>query len=82
MFVIVRTDRSASQRRFLALQGSEHSYTTSIEDARIYLTHEAASTELCEENESIVSLESLLKGLLHETHPNQADSLLLHPRAG
>lgn len=46
---------------FVTTPGSEHSYTTDIRHARVYLTRESAALDLCPESERVVSVEELLQ---------------------
>lgn len=55
-YVLRRTDG-----KFVTPSGSEHSYTSDLMKARIYPTRDAADTDRCVENESVVPVESLLQ---------------------
>ena len=57
MFVLRRTEDG----KFVAPSGSKSSYVRSLQAARVFQTREAAETERCIENETIVSITSLLK---------------------
>jgi hypothetical protein len=55
-FVLQRTDG-----KFVAVPGSEHSYTSDLMKARIFPSRAAAEGDRCVENEQIVPLENLLQ---------------------
>ena len=56
MYVIVRTDG-----KFVTPPGSERSYTTSLQKARIYPTFAAADGDRCPENETVRAVADLLQ---------------------
>lgn len=51
-FLLMRT----TDRKFVTMPGSEHSYSAAIEDARVYSTREEAEKDRCVENEVICKL--------------------------
>jgi hypothetical protein len=55
MYVLVRTDG-----KYVAPPGQEHSYTSKLEDARIFPTRDAAEKERCVENETVRPVSELL----------------------
>ena len=55
-YVIVRVDG-----QYVTPPGEEKSYTTRLEDARVFATREAAERERCVENESVVPLAAVLR---------------------
>lgn len=55
MYVIQRTDGL-----YVARQGSEHSYTRKLEDARKYRTRQEADNDRCAGNETVVAVADLL----------------------
>lgn len=57
MYVIRRTEDS----KFVAMPGSQSSYTQHLQSARTFTTREAAEREICPENEVIVDVASLLQ---------------------
>jgi hypothetical protein len=56
MFVIKRNDG-----KYVAPSGSEHSYTSLLEDARKYFTKKEAEKDVCPENEAIYDILDLIK---------------------
>ena len=58
MFVIKNTDTG----KYVSRPGSERSYTTKLELARVYQTPSAADADRCTGNERVVSVASQLKG--------------------
>lgn len=50
-FVLKRTDGA-----YVAKRGSEHSYTRSILNARLFKTRKAAEADRCPDNERIVDI--------------------------
>lgn len=56
-YVIRRTDG-----KFVSMPGSQHSYTKSIRQARIFNTREQADGDRCVDNEYVVSVEECLAG--------------------
>lgn len=49
--------------RYVATPGSEHSYTSKLENARRFRTREAAEKEVCLECEQVFAIESCLMRL-------------------
>lgn len=60
MYLIVRTDHG--RREYVAVPG-EKSFTVDLRSAKIFRTKEEAERYRCPGNESIVPLESELRGL-------------------
>jgi hypothetical protein len=56
-FVIRRTDHDGG---YVTRPGSAHSYTSKLQEARVYATKATARAECCE-NEIVLSLESALQ---------------------
>lgn len=54
-FVLKRT----SDSKYVAQPGSESSYTTKLERARVYPTREAADGDRCVENERVVDVSAI-----------------------
>lgn len=57
MYVIKNTETE----KYVAAPGSEHSYTTKLEKARIFSARADAERELCDDNEVVVALGSITK---------------------
>ena len=55
MYVIMRNDG-----KYVSRAGAEHSYCHSLNNARIYRERLTAVSHLCPENESVVSVDSIL----------------------
>ena len=57
MFVIQRNDGA-----FVTRPGAVSSYTTRLEEARVFASQAEAALELCVKNERIVNVEDILHG--------------------
>lgn len=57
MFVIKRTDQGGG---YLAMPGSQNSYTKKLEEARTFPTRQQAEKERCPGNEIVIPLNELL----------------------
>jgi len=58
MFVIKRTDQGGG---YLAMPGSQHSYTRNLENARTFSSYDEADKERCKGNEIVVPVRQLLQ---------------------
>lgn len=56
MYIIRKIVGDNRQRKYVAKQGSLHSYTANRQSARVYATWEEAENDLCPENESIIAI--------------------------
>lgn len=56
MYVLQRTDGA-----YVARSGSASSYTRVLQNARVYTTREAAEGDRCVDNESVRSVDSILR---------------------
>jgi hypothetical protein len=56
MYVIARDDG-----QYVTNPGSEKSYTTRLENARVYRTREEATKDLCPGNEKVYAVSDILK---------------------
>lgn len=54
-YVLIRTDG-----KYVARPGSEHSYTSRLEDAKLFPTRAAAEAERCVENERVARLDDVI----------------------
>jgi hypothetical protein len=61
MFVIVNTET----HKYVARRGSEHSYTTRLENAETFRTRDAAEKDRCPGNEIVVDVNDLLQTPQH-----------------
>ena len=60
MFVIVRhSDGDRFDGHYVAMDGSQHSYTKRLEEAKVFNTREAAKREACG-NESVRGIEEVI----------------------
>jgi hypothetical protein len=57
MYIIKRNEDG----KYVAQSGSKSSYTTKLENARIYSTHDAAQADACG-NETVIDLRNAFKG--------------------
>jgi|WetSurSiteA1Bulk_404760.scaffolds.fasta_scaffold558152_1 hypothetical protein len=48
--------------KYVSMAGSEHSYTTKLEKARIFRSTQTARFHACVESETIVNVDALLQG--------------------
>ena len=60
MYVIVR-HKANGKLEYVTPPGSDHSYTDRLEEARVFDTKDKARSEICPDNESVRSIESLLQ---------------------
>jgi hypothetical protein len=58
MFVIKRTDQGGG---YLAMPGSEHSYTKSLENAQTFSTRDKADGHRCPGNEVVIPLSEIMQ---------------------
>jgi len=58
MFVIKRTDQGGG---YVAMPGSEHSYTQKLENARTFSSKDEANAERCPGNEIVLPVNEILQ---------------------